>query len=113
MSLHRKLAEEKLGRKLIRGEVVHHINGDHSDNRMENLAVMMAREHARLHRLGVSQWTTAVSCSFRVTAEMFDRLRELAKTNERSVSDEVRIAVRNYLKSQGLAAELLGRRDQP
>jgi hypothetical protein len=38
---HIRAMEERLGRKLVRngrnGEVVHHINGDHSDNRIENL----------------------------------------------------------------------------
>ena len=46
---YRKMAEEMLGRALRSGEVVHHINGDRSDNRYENLAVLPEREHRRLH----------------------------------------------------------------
>jgi hypothetical protein len=31
------------------GEVIHHINGDHTDNRIENLTVLTHAEHGRLH----------------------------------------------------------------
>lgn len=41
--------ERSLGRFLQPGEVVHHINRDRSDNRLENLQLMGAKEHALLH----------------------------------------------------------------
>ncbi len=46
---HRLLMEKHLGRRLNRNEVVHHINEDRRDNRLENLRVMSLGEHARLH----------------------------------------------------------------
>lgn len=47
---HRAVAERMLGRKLKRGEVVHHINGDKHDNRPENLMVFASqKEHAEYH----------------------------------------------------------------
>jgi hypothetical protein len=46
---HDLVAEEMIGRHLLTGEVVHHINRIRDDNRLENLAVMTASEHARLH----------------------------------------------------------------
>lgn len=47
---HRVVAEVKIGRPLRPGEVVHHINGDHRDNRPENLEVLPNQsEHAKTH----------------------------------------------------------------
>lgn len=42
---HRKVVESFLGRKLTNTEVVHHINGNPKDNRIENLQVMDRIEH--------------------------------------------------------------------
>jgi hypothetical protein len=36
---HRVIVEAHLGRDLLRSEDVHHINGDKTDNRIENLEV--------------------------------------------------------------------------
>ena len=47
--LARKTAEAHLGRQLMKGEVVHHMNGSAEDNRPENLLVMPAKQHKQLH----------------------------------------------------------------
>lgn len=49
--LHRLIAEKKLGRKLIKGEIVHHIDGNKKNNNIDNLEVMTQSEHARKHSL--------------------------------------------------------------
>lgn len=45
---HRVVAESKIGRPLKRGEHVHHLNCDKSDNREENIVVMSHSDHASL-----------------------------------------------------------------
>src|SRR6266566_2028815 len=44
--VYRSIMEKKIGRSLNRYEVVHHLNGNHDDNRIENLVVVSRAEHA-------------------------------------------------------------------
>lgn len=46
---HRIVMEQSIGRFLSSSEVVHHINGDKKDNRIENLQVMSRSEHLKEH----------------------------------------------------------------
>jgi len=46
---HRVVMEKKLGRKLRKGEIVHHVDHNKKNNHPDNLQVMTQGEHARLH----------------------------------------------------------------
>jgi len=60
--LHRHLASKKLGRWLLSADVVHHINEDRTDNRLENLEVITVAEHVRVHRTGCKEFSYRVFC---------------------------------------------------
>lgn len=46
---HVALAEKLLGRSLTKNEVVHHLDGDRSNNSVENLLVLERSQHRKLH----------------------------------------------------------------
>lgn len=52
MFFHRWLMEQHLGRPLVWPEVVHHLNHDKLDNRLENLQLTTAAKHMSVHKTG-------------------------------------------------------------
>ncbi|MGE3974544.1 MAG: HNH endonuclease [Bdellovibrionales bacterium] len=46
---HRYIAKQKVGRNLTSDEHVHHINGNKTDNKIENLCLMDSEKHEHFH----------------------------------------------------------------
>lgn len=47
---HRHIMEQHIGRLLEKGECIHHINGNRSDNRLENLVLLTRGAHNSIHK---------------------------------------------------------------
>ena len=49
-SVHKRVAEKKLGGKIWKGYEVHHVDGNKDNNRPSNVTVLKKKTHRWLHR---------------------------------------------------------------
>lgn len=80
---HRVVMESIIGRPLLRSEHVHHINGDRSDNRPQNLQLIDGREHIRQHR--EERWSMREAISLRAQGKTFREIGEILSASTQAV----------------------------
>jgi len=70
---HRWIKEKELGRRLEKGEIIHHINGNKLDNRPENLQILTAKEHYKKHVVPILEARREAHISERLTPIIEER----------------------------------------
>jgi predicted nucleic acid-binding Zn ribbon protein len=90
---HRWLMEQKIGRKLLPDEQIHHRDGNPLNNSLENLEVIDHLTHMRLHKQIYPDEKQCVVCGSAFIVN--PRKRRRNKTCSQKCAQSMRIAWRN------------------
>ena len=93
---HRIVMEEFLDRPLLRNEVVHHINDDGKDNRIENLELMTREEHSRMHEIGKPNYKARKLSKDDVVVIRNSNLSDSKLAEQFKVADETIRCIKTY-----------------
>lgn len=75
---HRIVMQNYLNRALSDAEIVHHINGDRTDNRIENLELMSRASHCSLHHKGIPKPKRRKNAAGKELHDMAPRVKHAA-----------------------------------
>jgi endogenous inhibitor of DNA gyrase (YacG/DUF329 family) len=71
---HRLVAEEKYGRRILRTEHVHHLNGVRDDNRPENIELIDPGDHARISNQSGAEMRAAMKAELEAYRRLYGPL---------------------------------------
>ena len=111
MLLYRLLAEHKIGRKLLPNECVHHIDGNHYNNDIDNLQVLTTAEHTSIHH---KDKTLSEESRKKLSDSMVKRYAdnpELGKKHSERMKGRVQSEELRRRKSETMKANIAKRRE--
>ena len=94
---HRYIMEQHIGRKLEKGEHIHHLNKNPLDNRLENLVIIRSHDHMCLHKQKYPDVKICAVCGKEYQCNPRKRRRQQTCSTECAII----LRTRNMARSRG------------